>query len=145
MDRQDYINKTNKLLSQPAYRAIHRDPNNKIKTKSVSIFKRVKNQKGLDNNTYKAMYLMGCGAPKFYGLPKIHKLDTSLRPIVSSCGSVTYGMAKKLTKILKSLVHKSPHYINSNQDFVEQVKNVTLLPGNASTLMMLQCCSPQSQ
>ena len=38
--------------------------------------------------------------PKFYGLPKIHNPDTPLRPIVSSCGSVTYGVAKELAKIL---------------------------------------------
>ena len=37
-------------------------------------------------------------------------------------------MAKELTKIFKPLVGKSPHHTNSTQDFVEQVKNVTLLP-----------------
>ena len=47
------------------------------------------------------MYPTGCVPPKFYGLPKIHKPDTPLRPIVSSCGSVTYGVAKELAKILK--------------------------------------------
>ena len=31
MDRQDYISKSNKLLSQPAYRAIPKDPTNKKK------------------------------------------------------------------------------------------------------------------
>ena len=67
--------------------------------------------------------------PKFYGLPKIHKQDTPLRPIVSSCGSVTYRVAKELAKILKPLVGKSPHHINSTQDFVEQVKHITLAPG----------------
>ena len=71
----------------------------------------------------------GCVPPKFYGLPKIHKPDTPLRPIVSSCGSVTYGVAKELAKILKPLVGKSPHHINSTQDFVEQVKHITLGPG----------------
>ena len=64
IDRQNYINKSNKLLSQPPYRAIPRDPNNKIKTKLVSIVKRVKSQSGLDHNTYMAMYPMGCGLPK---------------------------------------------------------------------------------
>ena len=75
------------------------------------------------------MYSMGCEDPKFYGLPEIHNQDTIVRPIVSSCGSVTYGVAKELSKILKPLVEKSPHHIYSTQDFVEQVKNVTLLPG----------------
>ena len=48
---------------------------------------------------------------------------------MSSCGSVTYGVAKELAKILKSLVCKFPHHINSTQDFVEQVKHITLAPG----------------
>ena len=61
------------------------------------------------------MYPMSCGVPNFYGLPKIHKPDTPIRPIVSSCGSVTYGMAKELKKILNPLVGKSPHHINSIQ------------------------------
>ena len=38
-------------------------------------------------------------------------------------------MAKELTKILKSLVDKSQHHINSTHDFVEQVKQFTLAPG----------------
>ena len=68
-------------------------------------------------------------SPQFYDLPKIHKPDTPLRPIVSSCGSVTYGVAKEPAKILKPLVGKSPHHINSTQHFVEQVKHITLAPG----------------
>ena len=74
------------------------------------------------------MYPTGCVPPKFYGLPEIHKPDTPLRPNVSSYGSVTYGVAKELTKILKPLVGKSPHHINSTHDFVEQTKHITLTP-----------------
>ena len=124
MDRQDYISKANNLLSQYTYKTIQWDPTNTIKT----ILKRVKSQTGLSNQTCKAMYYHRLCPPKFYGLPKIHKPDTPLRPIVSSCGSVTYGVAKELAKILKPLVGKSPHHINSTQDFVEQVKHITLVP-----------------
>ena len=38
-------------------------------------------------------------------------------------------MAKELAKILKPLVGKFPHHINITQDFVEQVKHITLAPG----------------
>ena len=89
----------------------------------------VKHQTGLDNLTYKSMYPTGCVLPKFYDLIKIHKPDTPLRLVVSSCGSVTYGVAKDLTKILKSMVGKSSHHINSTQDFVGKVKHITLGPG----------------
>ena len=121
MDRQDYINKSNKLLTQPACGAICSDPTNKIKTKFINILKRVKNHTGLDNNTRPCIPWV-VGAPKFYGLPKIHEPDIPLRPIVSNCGLVTYGMAKELTKILKPLVGKSPHHIDSTQDIVNRSK-----------------------
>ena len=75
------------------------------------------------------MYPTGCVPPKFYGLPKIHKPDTPIRPTVSSCGSVTYGVAKELAKILKPLVGKSPHHITSTKDFVEQARQIKLEPG----------------
>ena len=74
------------------------------------------------------MYPTGCVPPSSMP-PKIHKPDTPLRSIVSSCGSVTYGVTKELAKILKPLVGKSPHHVNSTQDFVEQVKHITLAPG----------------
>ena len=48
---------------------------------------------------------------------------------MSSCGSVIYGVTKELAKILKPLVGKSPNHINSTQDFVEQAKHITLVPG----------------
>ena len=38
-------------------------------------------------------------------------------------------MAKELAKMLKPLVGKSPHDVNSTQDFVEQAKHITLAPG----------------
>ena len=100
MDRQDYISQANNLLSQNTYRSIPWDPTNTIKNKLINILKRVKSQTGLNNQTYKAMYPTGCVPPKFYGLSKIHKPDTPLRPIMSSCGSVTDGVAKELAIIL---------------------------------------------
>ena len=75
------------------------------------------------------MFPTGCSSPEFYGIPRIHKPDTPLRPIVSSRGLVTYGVAKVLTRILKLLVGKSPHHIHSTQDFVGKVNKVTLQPG----------------
>ena len=129
MDKQDYINKANQLLNQNTYKVISKDPTNTIKNKLINILKGIKTKTGLGSNTYKSMYPTGCVPPKFYGLPKIHKPDTPLRPIVSSCGSVTYGVAKELAKILKPLVGKSPHHINSTQDLVELAKHFKLEAG----------------
>ena len=71
---------------------------------------------------YRTMYPTSCTAPKFYGLPKIHKTGTLLRPIVSSRGPVTYGVAKVIAKVLKPLVGKLPHHIQSTKDFISRLK-----------------------
>ena len=83
----------------------------------------------IDEGRYKAMYPTSCIHPKFYGLPKIHKTGNPLRPIVSSRGSVTYGVAKVISKVLKPLVGKSPHHIQSTGDFVSKAKGLTLQMG----------------
>ena len=59
---------------------------------------------------FKTMYPTGC-TPKFYGLPKINKTGSPLRPIVSSRGSVTYGLTKVLAKVLQTTSRQitTPH------------------------------------
>ena len=81
---------------------------------------------GINEDTYKRMYPTGAGSPKFYGLPKIHKPDTPLRPIVSSTGTVSYNTAKELAKILKPLVGLSTHHLQNTKDFIQQLKDVKL-------------------
>ena len=70
MDRQDYISRANNLLSQNTYKSIQWDPTNTIKHKLITILKRVKSQTGLSNQTYKAMYPMGCVPPSSMVSPR---------------------------------------------------------------------------
>ena len=76
----------------------------------------------------KRLYPTGAGSPKFYGLPKVHKQGTPLRPIVSSIGAATYNTAKELSRILNPLVGRSRHHIQNNQDFLEDLKGIQLKP-----------------
>ena len=61
------------------------------------------------------MYPTGARSGKFYGIPKMHKKDIPLRPIVPSIGSVTYGVTKELARILKILVGKTIYHVNSTK------------------------------
>ena len=49
MDRQEYKNKANNLLAQPAYRSIPKGTTTKLKTKLISILGKVKKDTGLDD------------------------------------------------------------------------------------------------
>ena len=74
------------------------------------------------------MYPTACMPHKFYGLPKIHKTGTPLRPFVSSRGSGTYRVAKVLSKLLKPLADKSP-IMYKVQVTVNKAKKITLQLG----------------
>ena len=63
-----------------------------------------------------------CSPPNFHGLPKIHKTGAPLRPIVSSRGSITYGIAKELAHIIKPLVGQSLHHLKNTQHIIQQLQ-----------------------
>ena len=116
-------------MATPAYRTIKADPTNKLKAQLIQKLRRIKKETNMSEGMYRSMYPISCIAPKFYGLPKIHKTGTPLRPLVSSRGSATYGVAKVIAKMLKPLADKSPHHLRSTSDFVNKVREITLLPG----------------
>ena len=126
LNKEDYIRKAEHLLNQQTYKKIPKDPTSKQKTRLIKLLKNVKAEGGINEETYKRMYLTGAGSPKFHGLPKIHKPDTPLRPIVSSTGTVSYNTAKELAKILKPLVGMSIHHLQNYKDFIQQLKDVRL-------------------
>ena len=41
---------------------------------------------------------------KLYGLPKIHKADVPMKPMVSCIGSPTYNLAKYITTLMSLLI-----------------------------------------
>ena len=63
--------------------------------------------------------------PKFYGLPKIHKKDHPLTPIVSRIGSISHSIARSLADILSPLVRDTPHHLNNSADFAGKIQDHT--------------------
>ena len=129
IDKKDYIQKMNQLLEDKnTYRPLKMDPTNKQKNRLINILRRIKSEGRLEKHTYKKMYPTGASSPKLYGLPKIHKKDIPLRPIVSSQGSVSYGVAKELARILKPL-SRNNHQVNNSTEFTDVIKKMKLEEG----------------
>ena len=128
MDREDYNNKSEELLQSSTYKVLATDPTTKHKNKLISLLKSIKAEGGIIESTYKRLYPTGAVTPKYYGLPKVHKKDIPLRPIVSSIGSVTYETAKELSRILKLLVGRSSHHVKNNHDFIHSLEEIRLKP-----------------
>jgi len=56
-----------------------------------------------------------------YGLPKIHKNNAPLRPIISAIGTYNYKLAKYLVEILTPLLEDSCYILKDTFDFVNRV------------------------
>ena len=65
-------------------------------------------------------------APRFYGLPKIHKTNCPMRPIVSACGTATYQLAKFLTKILQRYTGITPLFVKDSKSFSDHLRMVEI-------------------
>ena len=63
---------------------------------------------------------------KLYGLPKLHKPNIPMRPIVSFCGSPTYPLSKYLTNVLKPLTDQSRHKLQSTENFIDAIKTIQI-------------------
>ena len=64
--------------------------------------------------------------PRFYGLPKVHKEGTPLRPIVSSIDSISYNCARYVADLLAPLVGRSEHHIKNSQHFADIIQHKTI-------------------
>ena len=62
---------------------------------------------------------------------RIHKERVPLRPIVSSIGSVTYGLSEHLAGLLAPLVGNTNFTVKDSTDFVHFTKTLTLTNDDA--------------
>lgn len=66
-------------------------------------------------------------APTLKGLPKIHKDNVPIRPLVNYTCAPTYKLAKKLEKLLKQhLVFDKNYSLKNSYDFIDKTKETTL-------------------
>ena len=131
IDKKDYTKKMNQLLEDKnTYRLLKMHPTNKQKNRLINILRRFKSEGRLEESTYKKMYPTRASSPKLYGLPKIYKEEIPPRPIVSSQGSVSYGVAKELARILKPLSGNNNHQVFNSREFADEIKKIKLEKGD---------------
>ncbi len=63
---------------------------------------------------------------QMYGLPKIHKKDVPLRPIVSAVNSSMYRLAKFLAKELSQLIRHQAYHVSKSSELVHELKSQEL-------------------
>ena len=105
--------------NKQTYEVLKRDPTPALQRKlNNKLLKRKKTDR-IDFRRYNRLRCSVPQPPKLYGLPKLHKSNIPMRPIVSSCGYPTYQLSKYLTTVLKSLTDKLGHKLQHTENFID--------------------------
>ena len=129
MNTAEYREKmTNMVGDTNTYTRLSKDPTHKYKNRMINILRKWKRNGSISDKLYWKLYPESEEPPKLYGTPKIHKNNTPLRPVVSSCGSITYNAAKYLASILTPLVGKNCHSIKNTKELVDKLRDLEIPP-----------------
>ena len=79
----------------------------------------------MSEEDFKRICPSGSRAGVMYGLPKIHKDNCPIRPVVSACGTYNYFLAKWLDEILSPLLNNNEYMLKDTFDFVNKISQMT--------------------
>ncbi|VDP30934.1 unnamed protein product [Schistosoma mattheei] len=138
LNKTDYIDKMNSLLNdQTKHQKLGscKDLNEKTERQLTTALKLLKHHQYISEHTYNTLKPSGTHTPRLYGLPKIHKPDVPLRPILDMANSPYHSTAKWLVKLLEPLQQELVKYsVKDVFEFVDRIKNMNINGKNMLSL-----------
>lgn len=118
LNRSDYINKMNHILSDTTKFKLINCNDRVLHTlhqedKVNRVLNKLKKDGVLSESQYSDLSISGSSPGIMYGLPKIHKENSPLRPILSANNTTTYRIAKFLVPLLQPFTTNSYTIKNS--------------------------------
>ena len=128
MDKTDYNHKMDTLVNDKhTYELLIQDPTPSLQRKLNSKMFSMRKANMINLQTYYRLRSSVARPSKLYGLPKLHKPQIPMRPIVSFYGSPIYKLSKHLTTILQLLTNKSQHKLyESTENFIDAMNTVKI-------------------
>ena len=122
MNRTDYDQKPEEILNDTSkFKLLDRDPTGYRETALTALLKRMKIEEYLTEQEYRYIKPVGSIPARLYGLPKVHKENVPLRPIVSCIQSYNYRLGKFLADIIKP-IRNSTYSLKNNDAFLKFLK-----------------------
>ena len=104
LSKTRYLEKVKEILSDSTkFKELTDNPTKTRERSLTNYLLKLKHAGILNENEYKEIKPVGSNPGIMYGLPKVHKDNYPIRPIVSSIGTYNYRLAKYLVQILKPL------------------------------------------
>ncbi|XP_075157638.1 uncharacterized protein LOC142230905 [Haematobia irritans] len=116
MYKDEYTRKMTLLLEDKStYRRIRENPTEKLQKKNNNLIKDLHKNNWITKWEKIKLTTNAAEAPELYGLPKIHKEGTPLRPISSSLKVPCYNLAQHIGQIIKNATSPIYNIKNSGQ------------------------------
>ena len=124
MRRCDYDGKIEEMLGTGTYGKLRGDPTATQENRLSRKLKGLEKNQEITSALYNKLRPTGSQPPRIYGLPKIHKPDVPLRPIVSCIGSPTYQLSKHITSLISPLAGHTSSHLKNSRHFTEMIGSV---------------------
>ncbi|CAH8586016.1 unnamed protein product [Dicrocoelium dendriticum] len=127
LDRKDYIDKLTAILSDETKFACiegERDRTEQVETQITKSLQELRTKGYISDALYDSLKPSGTSVPRLYGLPKIHKPNIPLRPILSMVNSPYHAVAQWLVELLEPVRQQLAIYsLRDSFHFVESIKD----------------------
>ena len=128
MDQPDYTRRMMLVLKDEEYRPLKRDQTVKVEIRFASILKCLCREGHMDKKLCDYLTPRYSSAPQMYGLPKVRKDSTPMRPTMSAIGFSSYKLAKELPRILTPLAGYTMHVVKNSTLFVDRIHEIGVEP-----------------
>lgn len=130
LSKSDYIQKMNNILEdQTKFERVGPASScdntagveSRLQKRLLELFK----AKLLPESVYRSIRPTGSQRPRMYGLPKTHKQDVPLRPILSMTGSAHHELSKWLASLLQPVLDRfTAHCISDSFTFADYIRKL---------------------
>ena len=120
MNAAEYVRKIDTVTS--TYEPVSRNPTPRLEATTKRVIHRAMDGK-VDEKVVKAIVPHCSRTAELYGLPKDHKRNMPLRPIVSACGDPLDKLTWLLERVVTQLLPYVPAHLKNTSQFLEKLSD----------------------
>ena len=126
LDMEIYHSKMSTLIKTGPFTLLKKDPTDRLSRKATEKLQQLERSGNLSETEYNNIRPKQKRPPRIYGVPKIHKANAPLRPIVSSVNTLAYNLSGHLAKILSPLTGNSNYTVKNSGEFANIISKETI-------------------
>ena len=121
LNKIEYLNKMNDIVNDSSkFIPVKTDIFQLNKKLEDNVNSLIRNFKNKNISGFEQCSVSGTQPGKLYGLPKVHKSNVPLRPVLSACNTATFKLAKNIVNILEPITYNN-FSVKNSFDFVKEL------------------------